>query len=422
MKKQARTILYTIVILLSSAIDTIGQESYYTQTFGFEWRTPQVYVEDNPLAPPILTLGEANRIVISFDQLAEDVTYLQYRIVHCDADWKPSQLSELEYLDGMNYGTVDDYAYSYNTFAHYVNYRVTFPNDNVQFTKSGNYAVLFSPENSSKIVAQACFSVTERKVHVSAHATSRTDIGYNDQYQQVEIAIANPYYPIQSPFNDLKVVVTQNGRHDNTATVTRPLRITNNEILFEHNRDLIFPAGNEYRRFEMVSVSYPGMNIAGYEYFEPYYHATLNTDYPRNDKNYLFDRTQHGKYVIRESNAEDSSLEADYIAVHFALATDKIQGGNVYIDGELTNHIYDENSVMQYNEDKQCYERVLLLKQGSYNYMYTFVPDGSRQARLAPTEGNHYETVNEYVIKVYHRPPGARYDRLIGTAICYSGK
>lgn len=411
-----------LVVALGSVMAATPQAPYYTRTFGFEWRTPQVYVEDNPLAPPVITLGEANRIVISFDQLAEDVTYMQYRVLHCDADWTPSQLSELEYLDSSSYNNVEDYAYSYNTFAHFVNYRVTLPNESVNFTKSGNYVVQFYPEDTGEIVAQACFSVTERMVNVVAQASSRTDIGYNDQYQQVDVAIAHPHYNIQSPFSDLKVVVTQNGRHDNAVTVTRPLRIMNSEIFFEHNRELIFDAGNEYRRFEMVSVSYPGMNVVGYEYFEPYYHATLYTDYPRNDKNYMYDRTQFGRYVIRESNAEDSSLEADYIAVHFALATDKIKGGNVYIDGELTNHIYDDNSMMQYNEDTQQYERVLLLKQGSYNYMYVFVPDNSHKGTLAPTEGNHYQTVNEYVVKVYHRPPGTRYDRLIGTTICYSGK
>jgi hypothetical protein len=271
-------------------------------------------------------------------------------------------------------------------------------------------------------VAQACFSVTERKVHVAANATSRTDMGYNDIYQQVDVIVSNPYYSIQSPFNDLKVVVSQNGRYDNEVTVTRPLRIMDNDIIFEHNRDLIFAAGNEYRRFETVSVTYPGMNVIGYEYFEPYYHATLNTDFPRCGMNYLYDRTQNGRYVVRESNAEDSDLEADYIAVHFALATDRLQGGNVYIDGDLTYHTYNNNSLMQYNEQTQQYEKVLLLKQGSYNYMYTFVPNGSSQSTLAPTEGDYYETVNEYVVKVYHRPPGSRYDRLIGTAVCYSGK
>jgi hypothetical protein len=241
-------------------------------------------------------------------------------------------------------------------------------------------------------------------------------------YQQVEFAISHPYFPIQSPFNDLKVVVSQNGRRDNEVTVTRPLRIMSNEIIFEHNRDLIFDAGNEYRRFETVSVSYLGMNVVGYEYYEPYYHALLNTDFPRCDMSYIFDQTQHGRYVVRESNAEDSNLEADYIATHFTLATDKIPGGNVYIDGELTHHIYDENSIMTYNEQSQQYENVMLLKQGSYNYMYVFVPNGSKRATLAPTEGNYYPTINEYLIKVYHRPPGERYDRLIGTAVCYSGK
>ncbi len=422
MKKSLYRTIYVAMLLLAVGLSGMAQAPYRTRTFGFDWRNLQVYVEDNPLSPPVITMGEANRIVISLDLLAEDVTYLDYKIVHCDADWMPSQLSELEYLNGINYINADDYAYSTNTFAHYVNYRVALPNDNVQFTKSGNYVVLFMPENSGKVVAQACFSVTERSIDVLPYATSRTDMGYNDRYQQVDVKISHPYFSIQSPFNDLKVVVSQNGRRDNEVTVTRPLRVMSNEIYFEHNRDLIFDAGNEYRRFETVSVSYPGMNVVGYEYYEPYYHALLNTDYPRCDMSYIFDHTQYGRYVIRESNAQDNDLEADYIATHFTLATKKIYGGNVYIDGELTHHIYDQNSIMTYNEQTQQYESVLLLKQGSYNYMYVFVPDGSTRATLASTEGNYYETVNEYLVKVYHRPPGARYDRLIGTAVCYSGK
>lgn len=400
----------------------MAQGPYHTRTFGFDRRSLQVYVEDNPLAPPIITLGEANRIIVSFDLLAEDVEYLQYRVIHCDANWQPSQLSELEFMTGINLQNIEDYAYSENTFAHYINYRITIPNEEIQLTRSGNYVILVTPENSDDVVAQACFSVTERRVDVIAQATSRTDIGYNDEYQQVDVVVRHPYYNIQSPFNDLKVVVSQNGRYDNEVVTTHPLRIMDNEIIFEHNRDLIFDAGNEYRRFEMVSVHYPGMNILGYEYYEPYYHAMLDTNYPRCGMNYLYDQTQYGRYVVRETNAEDSDLEADYIATHFALATDKIYGGNVYIDGELTNHIYDSNSLMQYNEETQQYEKVLLLKQGSYNYMYVFVPDGSTEATLAPTEGNYYETVNEYVVKVYHRPSGARYDRLIGVAVCHSGR
>ncbi len=425
MKRYNLRTYFALLLLLATYTSVLSQSGnpYHTRTFGFDWRTLQVFVDENPLAAPIITLGEANRINISFDLIAEDVTYLQYSIIHCDANWLPSQLSDLEYMDGLNTNDVDDYAFSTNTFAHYVNYRLSIPNEDVQLTKSGNYVVLFYPENEPEnVVAQACFSVTEQNVIVAANATSRTDIDYNAEHQQVEIAIRHPYYPIQDPFNDLKVVVTQNSRTDNEVVVTRPLRVMNNEIFFEHNQSLIFPAGNEFRRFEMVSVHYPGMGVVEQQYYDPYYHATLATDYPRNGMNYLFDHTQYGRYVVRESDAADSNLEADYIAVHFTLDCNQQRNGDIYIGGNLNYNLYDDNSRMQYNEETQQYERVLFLKQGSYNYMYMFVPHGSSRALSSTIEGNYYETVNEYVVKVYHRPPGSRYDRLIGVAICYSGK
>ncbi len=425
MRTNKLQLLLAVLCTLVSFITTVAQPAkpYRTQTFGFDWRTLQVQVEDSPLAPPVINLGEANRIVISFDHLAEDVAYLQYSIIHCDADWRPSQLSELEYMTGLNTNDVSDYAYSNATFAHYVNYRITLPNDEVQFTKSGNYVVVVYPEfNPDSLVLQACFSVSEQLVNVGAGATSNTDIGYNTEYQQVNVQVSHPYYQIQDPFNDLKVQVSQNNRRDNEVVVTRPLRVMNNEIYYEHNRQLIFEGCNEYRRFEMVSTNYVGMGVAQIQYFDPYYHAILATDYPRYGGSYFYDQTQFGRYIIRESNASDSNLEADYFIVHFTLDEKLLPGGNIYIDGELTHHLYDANSQMQYNPQTEQYEQVLFLKQGSYNFMYLFKPNGSSRANSNLTEGNYYETVNEYLVKVYHRPPGARYDRLIGTTICYSGK
>ena len=37
-------------------------------------------------------------------------------------------------------------------------------------------------------------------------------------------------------------------------------------------------------------------------------------------------------------------------------------------------------------------------------------------------EGDFYPTVNEYLIQVYYREPGGRYDRLLGTTVLFSGK
>ena len=46
--------------------------------------------------------------------------------------------------------------------------------------------------------------------------------------------------------------------------------------------------------------------------------------------------------------------------------------------------------------------------------MYLWVPDGSTVGQTGRIEGDHYETVNEYLVKVYDRPMGERYDRLVG--------
>ena len=83
---------------------------------------------------------------------------------------------------------------------------------------------------------------------------------------------------------------------------------------------------------------------------------------------------------------------------------DLIPDGNVYLNGELYNNVLDEKSKMGYNPETHQYEKSVLLKQGSYNYQYLFVP----------IEGNFFQTENEYSIYVYYCPMGARYDRLIG--------
>ena len=68
---------------------------------------------------------------------------------------------------------------------------------------------------------------------------------------------------------------------------------------------------------------------------------------------------------------------------------------------------------MEYNPAEQCYEATVLLKQGAYDFMYLWVPDGSGVGQTAPAEGNFYEAENEYQVYIYHRPFGGRYDRLV---------
>lgn len=394
-----------------------------TGIFHPSFRSLQVRVVDNEYAPAIITLGSNDRIRISFDELAEDRRYMRYSLVHCDADWRPSGLVEAEYVDGFNIGDVEDYDFSQATAAHYVHYSITVPNRQVNFTVSGNYLLqVFPEENPDEILLQARFYVDEHTMKVAGEVSSRTDVDYNDRHQQISVAVDAVRVDVQDMFNDLKVVVMQNGREDNKATVSRPLRIAGKKAYYEHLRPLIFRAGNEYRRMETVSVTYPGMGVEEISYAHPYYHMNLAVDVPRSDGSYLYDKTQFGRYTIREYNSTESDVQADYVVTHFSLEMPELYGADIFLDGDFTYRRFDPDSRMIYNHVTGRYEKSLMLKQGAYNYQYLTVPSGSMIGLAGTVEGDYFPTVNEYTVLVYHRQPGSRYDRLVGTTVIYSGR
>ena len=271
---------------------------------------------------------------------------------------------------------------------------------------------------------QTRFSVCEGKVGVYPQVTSRTDVEYNNRLQQVSFDVRFKPGQIKDPYSELTCVVSQNSREDNAVVVNRPMMVMNDHITYDHNRDLIFFAGNEFRRFETVRAHSINMGVSSIRYYEPMYHADLYVDEPRSETQYLYDKTQFGRFTIRNAEAYDENpLEADYMITHFTLDTDgKLYGGNVWLYGEFINGYPASQAMMKYDDSSGCYTANLLLKQGAYNYMYLWVPDGSLVGQTSLIEGDHYETVNEYLVKVYDRPVGERYDHLVGYGVAYSGK
>ncbi len=380
-------------------------------------RTLRCQLNDDPFAPPVLIIGSNDILTFSFDHLSDDREYFRYRLTHCNANWQPSGLVDSEIVDGFNEATVDDYAFSRGTTVNYVHYRFTIPNKDMSPLLSGNYLVsLYEEGHPESPVAQWRFMVSEHSARIGLELTTRTDIDYNKGHQQLSVIVDTERENVTDPFNDLTVMIQQNGRLDNEAVLRQPLRMSGRKAIYEHLAPLIFEAGNEYRRFESVTLDYPGMNVERIEYLDPYYHVTLRPDQPRAKSSYLFDQTQLGRYLIREWDSDDGDIMADYVVVHFTLDMDELPGTMIFIDGDLSDRRFDENARMHYNPALGRYEKAMLLKQGSYNYNYLAVPKGKRRGYSNIIDGDKYQTVNEYLIKVYTRQPGDRYDRLIGVS------
>lgn len=412
-------------LLMAMAATAQNRVDTRTHIYDNNVRSLKVCLDNNMYIPPVLMLNGDNYLVVNFDYIDYDVHYLRYSVTHCNADWQPSQLLESEYVSGFNYADIDDYEQSMATYVHYYNYQFTLPNADMELLVSGNYLLtVYEQDDPDEVLFQTRFSVCEGTVGVYPQVTSRTDVEYNNRFQQVSFDVRFKSGQIKDPYSEFTCIVSQNSREDNAVVVTRPLMVMNDHVTYDHNRDLIFFAGNEFRRFETVAAHNINMGVRSIRYYEPMYHATLMVDEPRSEMQYLYDRTQFGRFTIRNAEAYDENpLEADYMITHFALdAGGKLNGGNVWLYGEFINGYPASQAMMKYDASNGCYTADLLLKQGAYNYMYLWVPDGTSVGLTSLIEGDHYETVNEYLVKVYDRPLGERYDHFVGYGVTYSGK
>lgn len=69
---------------------------------------------------------------------------------------------------------------------------------------------------------------------------------------------------------------------------------------------------------------------------------------------------------------------------------------------------------MEYEEAAKAYTATILMKQGLYNYRYLLYDNYHPAPDLTYTEGNHFETENNYTVIVYYSDQALGLDRIIG--------
>lgn len=386
-------------------------------------RSVQAYKKGWPLSYPVIQLGSNDILVVSFDELALDVRNLYYSFEHCNADWQPSQLMEMDFLKGYNLFQVSDYQYGFNTTFDYIHYLVEIPSAEAGLLQSGNYRVNFhdGPDNQNPILSVPFF-VYEPLVTIVPRIKYTSSQDYT-MMQEVDFAVQHPGLTISNPQTEVKVVVTQNGRLDNRITHLKPLFVRHNELVFDYSAENAFEGGNEFRWLDIRSIRFWPQQVREVKFFDPYYHFILQPDAWGDNLSYLYREDFNGKYYLQRKEGGDANTEADYVYVHFSLPMRQpFQEGDIYIMGALTQWQFNESSRMKYNPQSSSYEGTLLLKQGFYNYQYALLPRGKQKATVIPLENSFGQTENDYTIMVYYRGYNDRHDRLVGVAIANSLK
>ena len=381
------------------------------------------------LTPPLILYNSDEKLFLSFDDLDGDYKVWQYTVVHCDANWKPTDLWQNEYLEGFTDDYIRDYQFSFNTLQPFTNYHLTIPNESFKFTLPGNYLLKIYPEDDAdKPVITRRFMVVDPKVTVKGRVKRSSTIDDYFTHHEVPFSIYHPAYSVPEPYRDLKVVILQNNRWDNALWGMQPMMLRSDELDYQYSDGTnTFEAGNEFRYFDIKSLRYNSERVRFIENRSDGFHITLLADGIRATRPYVTYSDIDGRLLIKTEDGHNSITESEYVWVDFFLpVAEPFTDGSIYIMGQLTDWQFRTSSgtdggepigKMKYNFARQGYESRLYLKQGYYNYLYAFLPNGKTEANLQKLEGSHFETRNTYTVLVYYREQGTRFDRLIAAEV-----
>ena len=389
---------------------------YQDYTYSPEVRSVQCYVAtgqpNEVFQPPVVPLGQSQGIVLEFDVLAEQSQRYSAKLIHCDADWQASVLTDMQFLNEINDFIITDYRVGTGTKVPYFHYRMRAPGVKI----SGNYLLVVQSAGGVPVVSRRLL-VYENQVQVALQPG--IVVGGQERYtlQQLDFGISYASVDLVNPAVEVKVVLRQNFRWDNAKYNLRPTFVRDAERRLDYQYfgfENAFPGLSEYRYFDTRSVQAPGIGVLHLDPRTNPTTVTLQPETTRSQQAYNQYQDANGQRVFESREYGNGATNADYADVTFQLKAAQPAPGTVYAFGALSDWQLKDEFKLAYDETKQLYTGHALLKQGYYNYDFAVAGARGTAPNEVYFEGSHQETENQYDLLVYYRPPGTRADLLIG--------
>ncbi|MBS1668486.1 MAG: DUF5103 domain-containing protein [Bacteroidetes bacterium] len=385
-------------------------------------KTVQLFVSGNQLAYPLISLNGKNMLELSFDDLDANVKSYFYTYQLCDENWEPAILSDLDFIQGFTQMRISDYQLSSLALNKYTHYHAVLPNSNCLPTKSGNYILkVYLNGDTSQLAFTRRFLVTDDKVNIAVQFLQPLDPQYSRTQQKLQIDVNTRTLNVVNPMQQIKLCVLQNYSWGTAIDNIQPTFYSGNNLQYNRDDDFIFQGGMEWRWLDLQAFHYQSDRVDHGVYNKTGTELFLKIDKDRSLLPYYNYKDYNGFYFIQTTESFDPNWQSDYATVHFSFmpaGNQPYPDKDVYLIGQLTDYKLNDSTKMKYNPSKGLYETALFLKQGVYSYCYatTEKDDPSKKISFAFTEGNHLETENDYLVLVYYRDLGGRYDQLVGYA------
>lgn len=401
-----RLVALTIVLFTTVVNAQEVQPPYNIKTISF--------LQNNENVLPYFRLNES--FTLAFDDLYGNEANYYYTIQHCNYDWTPSsQLTVNDYIEGFDNQRIQNYNNSFNTLQIYSRYILSFPNKFTRILLTGNYIISILNEDREVVFTRRVI-IYQEDVSVPVQVKRSRDMATIQQKHNLDFAIKTSSIQWQSPLQNVKVALFQNGRFDNAIYNVKPQYTIANDLIYKYNTETQFWAGNEYWYFDNKDIRNAVNNVARITSGE-IYNTILYTNDARGSKPYTYYPDINGNFLTQniQLSVTDPSLESDYSWVFFKLSAPAFFDKKpIYVGGMFNNYAKTDEYKLEYNEKTNTYEKAIMVKQGFTNYMYITTNKNGVPDPENDVDGNFFQTENQYDIFVYYRQNNERYDRVIG--------
>ncbi|HTN08930.1 DUF5103 domain-containing protein [Agriterribacter sp.] len=388
-------------------------------------KTVQLNPYGDQTAYPVIRLNSSDLLQLDFDDMDGDIKNYYYNIELRNADWSAVQMGYFDYAKGYTSQRISTYRRSAQVLTRYTHYQLTFPGRDIMPTKPGNYVVkVFLNGDTSKLAFTKRFLVTDAGIAVSAQVQQPFGQQFFRTHQKIQFTVNAGRLNVSYPQQQIKVVILQNNRWDNCIQNIKPSIVRNNIYEYNTEKDCIMPAMREWRWLDLTSFRLLSDRVRRQENTNTAYDLYVIPDPSRNTQRYIYYKDYNGIYAALNNENVNPYWNADYATVHF---TYKPPGNGpyakeLYLIGQITNYGTDDGAKMRWNQQQSVYETTLQLKQGYYDYAYALADSKSNAPKFITdeTEGNIWETENQYTILVYYRELGGRYDQLMNVTVVNS--
>ncbi|WKL47440.1 DUF5103 domain-containing protein [Flavobacterium pectinovorum] len=372
------------------------------------------FVQNGNNVVPIFELGST--FELQFDDLFGNEANYYFDITHCDYNWKPTDIPKTDFIRGFDNQRITDYVNSFNTLQVYSHYRLAFPNQfTTQLRLSGNYILKILNEDK-EVVFSRKFILYEEHSTVAAQVKRSRNLSNINYMQNLEFTILSNDIAFQTPLQNVRVVLLQNGDF-NTAIKNIPPQYTiGNQLVYKYGQETLFWGGNEFLYFENKDIRAANNNVGKVGSNNDIYNSYLYTNAARGNQIYTNYEDVNGNFVVKNINGSNNEIEADYAWVYFTLSAPTFRSNNkdIYVTGMFNNYSLSAENKMDYNQDKGVFEKAIMIKQGFTNFQYKIADKKGVIDYENAIDGNFYQTENEYTILVYYKQSSDRYERVIG--------